>query len=186
MHGRAHSCAEVSGARCDVTKMFIVSELGDGLDVSSGTGETLEDLEDVGALLHGNDAELVLFVDPDEESLGVVVEDTTTTRPIAVQARSLQEAIAFLEEEVVSNKLLLVLLAHALERVERALEVTFKSVAGLNDLVHNIDALFLSDTGTERESSKIATNSNSGRKDHTSTILGEWLNSLSERVGIHV
>jgi hypothetical protein len=43
--------------------------------------------------LHGDDTELILLVDPDEESLGVVVEDTTALGPVAVESASLEEAV---------------------------------------------------------------------------------------------
>jgi hypothetical protein len=48
---------------------------------------------DIGAGLHGDDTELILFVNPDEESLVLVMEDTTTVGPVTVEAASLEEAI---------------------------------------------------------------------------------------------
>jgi hypothetical protein len=36
---------------------------------------------------------LVLLIDPDEESLVVVVEDTTAGGPVAVEAASLEETV---------------------------------------------------------------------------------------------
>ena len=77
--------------------MVVVSELGHGLDVGGSTSETFEDGTNVGARLHGDDTELILLVDPDEESLGVVVEDTTAAGPVAVQATSLEEAVTLPE-----------------------------------------------------------------------------------------
>ena len=91
--GGAHGGTEVGGARGDVTKVIVVGELGHGLDVGSSSGETGEDGTDVGTRLHGDDTELILLVNPDEESLGIVVEDTTTLGPVAVQTASLKEAV---------------------------------------------------------------------------------------------
>ena len=86
MHGSAHASSAVSGARCDVTKMLVVGELGLLLDQCRGGRESLEDLTDVRALLHGDDTELILLIDPDEECLGVIVVDTTSLGPLAFEA----------------------------------------------------------------------------------------------------
>ena len=74
--------------------MVVVSELGSRLDTGGGAAETLEDGADVGTLLHGDDTELILLIDPDEESLGVVVEDTSALGPVAVETAGIEEAIA--------------------------------------------------------------------------------------------
>ena len=92
--GGSESGTEIGWARGDVTEMLVMGELDHSLDVSGGSAESVEDLEDTGTLLHGDDSELVLLVDPDEESLGVVVEDTSAGWPISVEVASLQESIA--------------------------------------------------------------------------------------------
>ena len=93
----AHTSTAVGGAGGDVTKMLVVSELSLGLDESSGLGESLEDLADVGALLHGDNTELILLIDPDEESLGVVVEDATGLRPLTLETTGLEVLVATLK-----------------------------------------------------------------------------------------
>jgi len=93
--GSAESCAEVSGAGGDVTEMVVMSELADGLNVGGGAGETLENGVDIGTLLHGDDTELIFFIDPDEESLGVIVEDTTALGPVTVETAGFEETISF-------------------------------------------------------------------------------------------
>ena len=92
--GSTESGSEVSRARGDVADVLVVGEAGTGLDSGGGSGETVEDLTDVGTWLHGDDTELILFVDPDEEGLVVVVEDTTTLGPVAVETASLEETIS--------------------------------------------------------------------------------------------
>ena len=64
--------------------MAVVSESGDLLDLASSSCKSSEDSTDVGSLLHRDDSELVLLIDPDKESLFVVVEDTSAIRPVAV------------------------------------------------------------------------------------------------------
>ena len=91
--GGAHGGTEVGRARGDVAEVLVVRELGDSLDVLGSTAEALEDGTDVGTLLHGDDTELIFFVDPDEESLLSVVEDTSALGPVAVQATGLKETV---------------------------------------------------------------------------------------------
>ena len=71
-------------------------------------GETLEDTLDITALLHGNDTELILLINPDKEGLVVVVENTTAFGP-----GNLQVGVTRHEEEMVIDELLADLLVHA-------------------------------------------------------------------------
>ena len=48
--------------------------------------QSVEDLDDTGILLHGDDSELILLVNPDEESLGIVVEDTSVLWPFSLKS----------------------------------------------------------------------------------------------------
>lgn len=66
-----------------------MSEFSLLLDGGSGTGESLEDSSDVSTGLHGDDTELILFIDPDEEGLVVIVEDTSAIGPVTVETASL-------------------------------------------------------------------------------------------------
>jgi hypothetical protein len=94
VHRGSEGGSQVGWARGDVTEMLIVRELADGLDVSGSSAESVEDLEDTSSLLHGDDSELILLIDPDEESLGIVVEDTSAGWPVSVQVASLQESVS--------------------------------------------------------------------------------------------
>jgi len=91
-HGSsAETSSEVGGASKDVSKMLVVHEVESCgceclLDDGGGLGEALEDVDDVVTLLHGDDAHVVLFVEPHEEVLGLVVEDTTGVGPVATTA----------------------------------------------------------------------------------------------------
>jgi hypothetical protein len=57
--------------------MVIMSKLAYSFDVGGGSAKSVENLNDSGSLLHGDDSKLIFFVDPDEESLGIVMEDTS-------------------------------------------------------------------------------------------------------------
>ena len=92
--GSSQGSSEVSWARGDVAKMFVVREFGLLLNVSGSTRESLENGSDVSAWLHGDDSELIFFVDPDEESLGVIVENTSSIGPVSVQSTSFKISIS--------------------------------------------------------------------------------------------
>ena len=103
-----------------------MSELSNLLNLCSGCGKSSENSTDISTLLHRNDSQLVLLIDPDEESLFVVVEDTSAFRPVSVKTTSIKESISFLEEEVISNQLLLLFWSHGSKRVESTSKLTFK------------------------------------------------------------
>ena len=84
MNGSPQASSEVSRTRCDVSKVVILGEGSLILDAVSSHGESLEDLSDVGSLLHGDDSKLVLFVNPHKEGLVVIMEDASSTGPVSV------------------------------------------------------------------------------------------------------
>ena len=95
VNGGPHAGAEVGGAGVDEAVLLgarvVLAGLGlhgvtHGLDAA---GEAGEHSLDVSALLHGDDAGLVLLVDPHQEGLGVVVEDATALGPVALHASNL-------------------------------------------------------------------------------------------------
>lgn len=71
-----------------------MSELDNLFNFSSTAGKTLKDSSDVGTGLHTDDSELILLVDPDQESLVFVMENSTTVGPVTVEAASLQESVS--------------------------------------------------------------------------------------------
>jgi len=56
----------------------------DLFNLRAQSGESSEHRLDVGTHLHGNDAQVVFFVEPHQSILVVVVVDTTGIRPITV------------------------------------------------------------------------------------------------------
>jgi len=169
--GSSHASAQVGWARVDVTKLGrnleVLARLSlDGvLDSLDASGQSLENALDVTALLHGDDAELILLVDPDKEGLGIVVVDATALGPVALHASNSQVAITRHEEEVIVDQLLADLLVHAGERVVGAGEVTGHLGESLGDNLLNTDALLLGDSGGETESIDGTTDANTGGVD---------------------
>ena len=95
MDGSSHCGTEVSWARSDVTEMVIVCELGDLLNGLSSSAKSIKDLFDTSSFLHGDDSKLIFFVDPNEESFGIIVEDTSTRWPVSVQVACFKESVSF-------------------------------------------------------------------------------------------
>jgi len=171
VHGGAHASSKIGGAGVDVAVLLIQTEVlanlsldavADSLDSS---GETTEDSLDIATLLHGDDAELILLVDPDKEGLGIVVVDTAALGPVALHAGNSQVAITRHEEEVIVDQLLADLLVHAGEGVVGAGEVTGHLGESLGDNLLNTDALLLGDSGGETESIDGTTDANTGGVD---------------------
>lgn len=114
-------------------------------------GETLEDTLDITALLHGDDTELILLVDPDKEGLVLVVEDTTAFGPVALHTGNLQVGISRHEEEVIIDELLASSLVHASQWVVSTSQITFQLGESVLHEGLNIDTLLLGDTGGKAE-----------------------------------
>jgi len=103
--------------------MAVMSELGNLLDSIGSLSESSEDGKDVRSLLHRNDTELVLFVNPGQELLLFVMEDTSASGPVTVETAGVEEAVTFLEKEVIFDKLLSVNLSHGAKSIVLALKL---------------------------------------------------------------
>jgi len=156
--GGTHASAQVGGAGVDVAELGgeqeLLATLGlDGLtDSGDAPGETLEDTLDITALLHGDDAELILLVDPDKEGLGSIVEDATALGPVTLHTSDLQVGVTGHEEEVVVDELLADLLVHASQGVVGTSQVTIEPLEGSGDELLNTNTLLLGDSGGKAES----------------------------------
>ena len=85
---------------------------------------------------------------------------------------------------MISNELLLSSLIHAVESVELAFKVTSEGATGLNDLVHDLVTLLVSDTRAESIAIKVTADTNTGRSDEGGTFLRErW---AVELLSVHV
>ena len=102
-------------------------------------------------LLHGDDSELVLLIDPSEESLLLVVIDPPALRPVPLHASHLEVGISGHEEEVVIHQLLADLLAHAGEGEVSAGQVPAQVGEGLLHQVLHVESLLLGDAGAQTE-----------------------------------
>jgi len=165
VHRGADGGAQVGGAEGQETETVVVGEGDAFLDLVDGGNQAAVDGLQVTTLLHGDDAEMIFFVAPDQESLVNVVVDTATSGPVAASVGSLEEAITFLEQEVVIDQLLLDLLGHSGERVESSLQFTFQSGERGGDFVFHLLVLGLSQAGVEGVSLHRAAATDAGRDD---------------------
>ena len=173
MHRCAHTSSEVGWARSDVTEMFIIGERGLLLNLGSGNRESFKDLSNVGALLHRDDTELILFVDPYKECLVFVVEDTTCFGPLTLESAALQVLVTSLEQEVIFDKLLFLSFSHAGKRVVLAFQFASEVLKYANHLCFNFSPLLCGDSSSERVVSHIASNTDPGRVDHSIFVRRE-------------
>merc|ERR1712012_1352605 len=150
--GGPHASTKVGGAGVDVAEPLIQAEvlarllLHRVLDSLDTLGEPLKDLLHIASHLHGDDAELILLVHPDQESLVLVVEDTTTLRPVSLHASNGKVPVARDEEEVVVNELLANLLIHSGQRVVVTGKVRGEVLDGVDHQLLNSNTLLLGDS----------------------------------------
>ena len=169
----AETSSKVGRARGDVAKMVVMSELSLLLDASNTSRESLEDLSDVRAGLHGDDSELILLIDPHKESLVVVVEDASCLGPVSLEESGLKILVITLEEEVVSGELLLLLSGEVSKRVVLTLKFTGELGEGSNDFALNFVSLLSGNSGAEGVLSEVSSNSDTGGVDHLVLLGGE-------------
>merc|ERR1719317_1769476 len=152
-----HASTKVGGAGVDVAEPLIQAEVLAGLllhrvlDGLDTLGEPGEDFFHISSLLHGDDAELVLFVDPDQEGLLGVVEDTTSLGPVALHTSNGKVPVARDEEEVVVNELLADLLVHSGQRVVVTGKVGGEVLDGVDHQLLGSNTLVLGDSGGKSE-----------------------------------
>jgi len=183
----AHTGAQVGGARVEVSidrvehefaSRFGLDRLSDSIDTA---GKTVEDTLDITALLHGDDTELILLIDPDEEGLGRVVEDTTTLGPFTLHTSGDKVLVAGDEEEMVVDELLTVGLSHSLQGEVFSSEVELQlSEGGLHELF-DVLTLLAGDSGGETESIDGAADADPGGLD--GSLLVDVANNLGR---VHV
>merc|ERR1719342_1992119 len=183
----SHARSKVRWAGMDVSIPFVQHEimtrfLLDGiLDSLDTSCQSVKHLLDVASLLHGNDSQLILFVDPGQEGLVLVVEDASALRPVSLHTSNLEIWVTRHEEEVIINQLLPHLLAHSSKRKVGTSKVTLEVGKSLLHQVLDVNSLLLGDSGRETESVDVATNTDTGGVDR-----GLLADGAFDLAGIHV
>ena len=134
VHTSSHSSAQISRARGEITTRLIVLKANLLVELVDGVTQALEHRFDVTSFLHADDSEVILLINPHQERFIVVVEDSSTLRPHLIDAGSFQKAVPLLEQEVVFDKLLPGLFAHAGQRIVLAREISGQRRQDINNL----------------------------------------------------
>ena len=117
MHGATHASANVRWAAGQRAENRVHHEgsvcagllLDAFLDQLGTLSETSEHAKHVTALLHRDDAQMVSLVEPVDEGLALVVENTAAFWPVRVVPAGRLHAVLATEQEVVVNEALALL-----------------------------------------------------------------------------
>ena len=92
--GSSKSGTEVGWAWGDISKMLVMGECQYLFDGSSSSTKSIENFLDSSTWLHGNNSQLIFLVNPDQESLVIVMENTSSWWPVSVEVACFQESIS--------------------------------------------------------------------------------------------
>merc|ERR1712212_1402987 len=167
--GGSHASSKIGWAGVNVTELFGQLEVLAGFSLDgvlyslNTSGQSFEYTSYTTSLLHGNDSELIFFIDPDKECFGFVVEDTPAFGPVTFHTGYLQVWISRHEEEVVINQLLSDTFIHSSQWVVVSSKITRELSESSTHEFFNSNTLVLGDSGGETESLDRSSNTNSDR-----------------------
>jgi len=141
--------------------MIVTSKFGNSFNSGGSNGKSSEDFTNIGSLLHGDNSELIFFIDPYEEGLVLVVIDTSSGWPVSVETTGFQESVSFLEKEMICDKLFLILFGHGGERVVGTSMLTGELLQSSGYDVFNFISLSFGNTWTKWECSQVSSDSDS-------------------------
>merc|ERR1712152_389 len=165
--GGAGMNISILGIKAEVLSRLLLHTVSNSFDTS---GKPLKDSLDISSLLHRDDSELILLIDPDKEGLGIIVEDTSALWPVTLHTSNSQISVTRDKEEVVINKLLSDLLIHASKGVVLSSEVTRECRSSILHEVLNSNTLLLGDSRAETKSINGSSNPDSGRVNRNITV----------------
>ena len=166
-----HASAQVGGARVQVAIPGVKQELLPGLSPDriahslDATSQPVKDSLDIASLLHGDDAELVLLIDPDKEGLSIVVIDAPAFRPVTLHASSNQVLVPRHEQEVVIYQLLASSLFHSKKWIVLSRKVSLQFAKSTLHQSFDLQALILGDARGQPETVNAAPHADTGGLD---------------------
>merc|ERR1712170_177096 len=183
----SHASTKIGWAGVDVSVLLGESivlarlSLDRLLDSLDTTGKSGKDSLDITSLLHGDDSGLIFLVDPEKEGLGIIMEDTSSLRPVSLHTSNGQVSVSRHEEEVIINQLLSDSFIHTSEWVVLASKISSQLGESVGHELLNINSLLLGDSGGETESINVTSNTDTGGVDWHS-----WLNVTLDLLWVHV
>jgi len=175
--------SHVGWASGNVSEMFVIGEFCFLLNLVGTISKSSENLLDVGTLLHGDNSELILFVNPNEEGFGIVVEDTSSLWPVSLESSRLKIFVSSLEKEVISDQLLSIGVAHVTEGVVFTFKVSLEFTKSRDDKFLDFLSLGSGNVGTEWIGGQVSSDSDSGGVDHL--VLVSWESWAVKLVVVH-
>ena len=130
MHSSPKACPKIRRTCENVSQMLIPHvlmslTLNKSLHFIETVTEAIEHCPHVSALLHRDDARVILLVDPNKEILVLVVPDSTRVRPVTCHSRAGEQRGDWLvKQEVIVDQLLLLGCGHAVQRIVVPRQVT--------------------------------------------------------------
>jgi len=125
-----------------------------------------EYLFDVTVFLHGDNSNVVFFVDPNEKVFGAVVPDTSGVWPVSGHAGSEQKrGNWFIEQKVVVDKLVLFSFGHVFQWVVFSSEITSQVGKSVDNNFLDSSSFSPAAPWWESETSNGSTGSDSGREN---------------------
>jgi len=153
VHRGSHACSQVAGAGVQISKLIAQLEAFARLASDrllygfNSLGQSAEHFLHITTFLHRDDSELILFVDPGQEGLVIIVEDSTTLGPITLHTSGNQVLVARDEQEVIVNELLSDIFVHAQQWVVFTGQLAAEFVeSGLHQVL-NTQTLIFCDSG---------------------------------------
>merc|ERR1712045_548559 len=165
--GGSHASSKIGWARVNITELFGQLEVLAGFSLDgvlyglNTSGQSFEYTLGITSLLHGNDSELILLINPDKECFGFIVEDSTAFWPVTLHTSYLQVWITRHEEEVIINQLLSDSLVHSSQGIVVAREITSEFCKSSNHEFFHVNTLLLGDSRGQTESLDGSSNTNS-------------------------
>lgn len=179
----SETSSHVGWAGGNVSEMLVIGEFCFLLNLVGTISKSSENLLDVGTLLHGDNSELILFVNPNKEGFGIVVEDTSSLWPVSLESSRLKIFVSTLEKEVIGDQLLSIGVGHVTEGVVFTFKVTLEFTEGGDDKLLDFLSLGSGNVGTEWIGSQVSGNSDSSRVDHL--VLVSWEGWAVKGVIVH-
>jgi hypothetical protein len=179
----SETSSHVGWASGNVSEMFVIGEFCFLLNLVSTISKSSENLLDVGTLLHGDNSELILFVNPNKEGFGIVVEDTSSLWPVSLESSRLKIFVSSLEKEVIGDQLLSIGVGHVTEGVVFTFKVSLEFTEGRDNKFLDFLSLGSGNVGTEWIGSQVSSDSDSGGVDHL--VLISWESWAVKGVVVH-
>merc|ERR1712110_759879 len=165
--GCSHASSKIGWARVNITELLGQLEVLAGFSLDgvlyslNTSGQSFENTLDITSLLHGNDSELILLINPDKECFGFVVEDSTAFWPVTFHTSYLQVWITRHEEEVIINQLLSDFFIHSSQWIVVASKITSELCESSTHELFHVNTLLLGDSRGQTESLDGSSNTDS-------------------------